>query len=362
MTVTIIGAGLAGLAAAYRLQCAGIEAHVLEANTFAGGRIQPAVANGHQDLGPTWVWPYAQPTITAWLGELELALFDQFDSGIGLIDQSADAKAQKQNLPSQYGSARIVGGTHALITALLNKLKIEVRFGHVVNSCTRKADKWQLTITTQANMPDTAMLETDYLIIAIPPRLAAGLFTGQDTTLSDELKNTTSILDNTETWMAPHAKVVALYENAFWREQGLSGRVASQVGPLIEMHDHSGPDGSPAALFGFAGISADARLNNRQQFIAAIKHQLKRCFGDHAPEPLELLVKDWAFEPLTATDKDRNGDGAHPHVLPNAVRSAHCEHSLWFAVSETADRSPGLIEGALARADEVARAITSVAK
>lgn len=365
MSVTVIGAGLAGLATAYRLTQAGIEVQVLEANSVAGGRIQPAIANGHQDLGPTWVWPYAQPVVTRWLNELRLELFDQYNNGAGLVDRDPNAFAQQNSLAFQYGSARIKGGTHALIVALHDRLDGIIHFEHVVNSCTL-IDKhnerlWQLNISSGCGNRDPLVLNTSQLVVATPPRLAAKILSPEHGSLSDDLEHAIQKLNTTPTWMAPHAKVVVLYETAFWRNQGLSGRVASQVGPLVEIHDHSGPEGTPAALFGFAGVSPQSRQNNDEQFRTAIRQQLKRCFGEHAPEPLSILIKDWAFEPFTSTTADRNGDGAHPRVLSNLVREPHCERSIWFAVSETSGRSPGLIEGALARADEVASDIISAA-
>ena len=39
--------------------------------------------------------------------------------------------------------------------------------------------------------------------------------------------------------MAGHAKFIALYERAFWREAGCSGTAMSQRGPLTEIHDAS---------------------------------------------------------------------------------------------------------------------------
>ncbi len=354
MSVTVIGAGLAGLATAFRLQQAGIDVHVLEANAVAGGRIQPAITAGHQDLGPTWVWPYAQPVVTQWLEELQLELFDQYDKGADLIDRDPNAMAQKSSLASQYGSARIKGGTHALIVALLDRLSGIIQFEHVVNSCTRQDQAWQLNVSTTLAKHKTYRLTSSQLVVATPPRLAASMLSHNSDVRNDVLEQTIQILNSTQTWMAPHAKVVAVYETAFWRAQGLSGRVASQVGPLVEIHDHSGPEGTPAALFGFAGVSPQSRHNNHDQFRAAIKQQLKRCFGKQAPEPSDILIKDWAFEPYTTTDADRRGDGAHPQVLSRCVREPHCERSMWFAASETSERNPGLIEGALARADQVA--------
>lgn len=354
MTITIVGAGLAGLATAYRLNQSGLQVRVLEANNVVGGRIQPVSIEGsHQDLGPTWVWPYAQPVIQQWLDELGLALFDQYDSGAGLIDQSPSESAIQQNLPSQYGIARIKGGTHALIAALTNKLPQNVLIEHAVNHCTHVDGQWQLSVTTPEHKDKPLLIKTDRLVVATPPRLASEMIETSETALSKAVDS----LQQAETWMAPHAKVVALFESPFWRDAGLSGRVASQVGPLVEIHDHCGPDGTPAALFGFAGVPAQLRHDAKEQFVEAIKQQLKRCFGETAPTPTNIIIKDWAFEPYTSTEADRNGSGAHPHVLNPSVRAAHCDRSLWFGCSETASRSPGLIEGALARADELTQDI-----
>lgn len=360
-TTTIIGAGLSGLALAYRLKQAGLRVSVLEANKAAGGRIQPAGShNGHQDLGPTWVWPYAQPVVTQWLTELGLSTFDQYDEGLALLDRHPTQAATAQPLPSQQGSARIDGGTHALIRALEKGLPDVIQCGQMVTACKRHNHGWQLSIATPAqastNADTVKHISAERLIIATPPRLTAAMLETEKESLSEVLP----ILQAAETWMAPHAKVVVFYDTAFWRETGLSGRIASQVGPLVEVHDHSGPEGTPAALFGFSGVPALARAQAGEQFIAAIEQQLQRCFGDDAPKPTQILVKDWAFDPCTTTEADRNGSGAHPPVLSKLVRQSHCNGSLWFAGSETSAISAGLIEGGLARADEIASQILSV--
>ncbi len=44
--VTVIGAGIAGLSAAYRLKQNGFSVKILEANTYAGGRMTQLESNG----------------------------------------------------------------------------------------------------------------------------------------------------------------------------------------------------------------------------------------------------------------------------------------------------------------------------
>src|SRR5206468_5538126 len=46
-------------------------------------------------------------------------------------------------------------------------------------------------------------------------------------------------------------KVHALYQEPFWRDEGLSGFVVSDSGPVRVVYDNSPEDGSPGVLVGF---------------------------------------------------------------------------------------------------------------
>jgi len=368
--ITIIGAGLSGLAVAYRLKQADIPFHLLEAQSVVGGRIQPADnAGAHQDLGPSWVWPYAQPVVETWFDELGIDTFEQYESGDGLLDR--DAEATRVLLPSQHGIARVNGGTHAIIRALLDKLVDNdgvnklVTTNCIVSGCSvsdagitihHEPNGEQLDEQLGEQPGQHVTTNTTALVIATPPRHAAALLPAD----SQELEPLQKVLLQTPTWMAPHAKVVMHYEEPFWREQGLSGRIASQLGPLSEMHDHCGPDGQPAALFGFAGIPASQR-KDLDSFKAAVEQQLLRCFGSGAPRPTHISIKDWATNPFTCAASDLTGPMAHPSVIHDVARSAFWDKRLWIAASETSRISPGLIEGAFARADAVAQEIVQAA-
>lgn len=350
MKVIIAGAGLCGLATAYRLHKAGIDVTVLEGNASAGGRVQPASDN-QLDSGPSWLWPYAQPSVAHWLEVLGVQTFAQFDEGDALVDRHADKEALRQFIPGQHGMVRVAGGTYAIVRALLEKLPDVVRYRHVVRRCDFNNSQCSVEVSADGA---TETLHCDKLIIALPPRLAAPVVQG-----NEELTGVIKILQNTPTWMAQHAKVVIHYDNAFWRESGLSGRVASQVGPLVEIHDHCGPDGTPAALFGFAGLTSTQRAHMGSDVLKeAVSRQLKRCFGSHSPLPREIEIKDWSAEKLISTPADLAGPAAHPAVANDSVRQPWLEQRLWFAGSETSAVSPGLIDGAFARADQVADLVT----
>ena len=82
--IAIVGGGLAGLVAAWRLQQQGVRSVVLfEARASLGGRIASVDARGLRvdaaqsamdrfDLGPTWYWPAMQPQLDQLVTELGL--------------------------------------------------------------------------------------------------------------------------------------------------------------------------------------------------------------------------------------------------------------------------------------------------
>jgi monoamine oxidase len=83
--VVVIGAGLAGLSAARRLQEAGLDVVVLEARDRVGGRTLSATEDGGRlvEYGGQWVGP-TQDHVLALIDELGLETFTQFSDGDNL--------------------------------------------------------------------------------------------------------------------------------------------------------------------------------------------------------------------------------------------------------------------------------------
>ena len=355
--IVIIGAGLAGLSSALLLAEAGKTVRVVEARAKPGGRIRSVFDkdSGHYiaDLGPTWIWPAYQPTVARWLQKLGLETYSQFETGNAVLDHGPGHEPEIRFLPGQDGSFRPVGGSQALIDRLVARLPGSVILtGNRVQSVSSTPDR--LGIGIAGDKPSYMACET--LIVAVPPRIA--LHTIQwDPALPPDLARA---LGMTPTWMAPHAKTVVLYDRPFWRDTGLSGRIASRAGPIVEAHDHCGPDGSPAALFGFIGWPHDARAEAGPDLESQIRAQLRRCFGADSPEPKSIVIEDWAADPLVTSPGDLTGPMSHPQTGPGVLRQPHGQDRIWFAGSETARQSPGLIEGAFDAAEQVVSRLLSL--
>ena len=157
-------------------------------------------------------------------------------------------------------------------------------------------------------------------------------------------------MDDTVTWMAGQAKAVAIFETPFWRDAGLSGDGMSRQGPMVEIHDASPATGGPYALFGFIGVPPRARRDPAalEQAVAA---QFVRLFGPEAATPTALTIKDWAFDPHTATQADQQPLYAHPtYGLARSLQGL-MDGRVIFAGTESAAQFGGYLEGALEAAE-----------
>jgi len=350
--VAVIGSGLAGLTASYVLQEVKADFRMLEALLRLGGRIDAVGDNDTGkaigDLGPTWVWPPYQRTVRRWIEKLGVETFPQYEQGDAVLDMEPDTPPARQFLPEQQGMARIVGGPSALIAQLAMGIPDEqILTGHQVTEIERADGMFRLNFS--GTDVDTVMARK--VIVAAPLRVMAEMIDWSgliNESLVGEMRGAA-------TWMATQAKATIFYDKPFWREQGFSGRIASRIGPLAEVHDHCGNDGSPAALFGFVGWPPEARLE--RDLGGAIADQLVRCFGEEAAGFTHMEIRDWAACPTICSWLDLDTPPSHPDRLQQGIRSGQCDNSLFFAVAETAGESPGLIDGALEAGERAARQV-----
>ena len=339
MTIAIIGGGLAGLYAARLLQSEGIACRLCEARNRLGGRI--FAADGF-DLGASWFWPDLHPAMAATVAKLGLAAFPQHDAGDLLVERLPNRPPQRHpGFRQEPRSMRLTGGTGALVQALAAGLPEHcIRLEARVTRITLGDGRAVLTIRASDGNED--VLAADQVIVALPPRLLEATIA-----FAPAIDHATRRRwRDTATWMAPHAKFLALYDRPFWREAGLSGYAQSLVGPLAEIHDATTTAGA-AALFGFVGVGADQRAAAGTALLTrACLDQLARLFGTAAGRPSATRLMDWSADPLTATADDRQG-GAHPLPQPGPWVTGPWRERLSLAGSETSVIAPGYLAGAI---------------
>ncbi len=297
--ILIIGGGLAGLAIARELTRRSIDFCLVEGRKRFGGRILSGSfgssgPSAKMDFGPTWFWP-GEERMRSLASELGIKVFEQFSSGENLAEDRAGTVHRGQGWVSMAGSIRIAGGAQSVIDGLVAELPdATLKLNWVVSRITRKEE--YLIVENDAG----DRIEAEQIVLALPPRLAAEKITFEPSLEEGVLRP----LSQTPTWMAGQAKIVAIFDQPFWRDAGLSGDAMSQRGPMVEIHDASPMDGSVGALFGFVGFPADVRQDLGDELITLAREQLVRLFGEQASRPNDVILMDWAREVLTATTDD----------------------------------------------------------
>lgn len=359
--VIIVGGGLSGLYAAHRLTQQGVEDWVLlEARRQTGGRIVSVPANNaraldaHQppaadrfDLGPSWFWPGYQRQLDRLVTALGLQTFEQHDSGDLLVERAPHQPAVRtRGYANEPPSMRLVGGMAALTDALRSGLDpARVQTGQVVRSLRR--DGAHVAVDSEDTQGRATNWRADHVLLALPPRLATDAIRFQPELPAALARQ----WQQTPTWMAPHAKYLAVYERPFWREQGLSGAARSAWGPMVEIHDASMPGGH-AALFGFLGVPAPARARLGDAELRSLcRAQFARLFGPDAALPVMDVVQDWAQEVFTSTDADVHGGGEHPSAPPAVAAEDPWHGHLTGIGSEWSPQFPGYVAGAIEAAE-----------
>ncbi|TDT41451.1 flavin-dependent amine oxidoreductase [Halospina denitrificans] len=340
--VAIIGGGLAGLALADHLQRSGVDCQVFEARDRLGGRVESANCLGATfDLGPAWFWSI-QPRMLKLCQRLRLPVFEQHSAGDLLFEDAERRVHRGAGYASMEGSLRIEGGASALINALARGLPQErLHLGTPVR---------EVVANGQITLADRSLWQAERIVLAVPPRIAAELHF--EPALDPRQRQ---LLTDIPTWMAGHAKLVAVYDEPFWRTDGLSGDAMSRSGPLMELHDASPQSGQPGALFGFYGVPAQVRRDHRDELIQASLAQLGRLYGVQAERPVQTFLRDWALESEIATQADHQPPPNHPvYGLPQELNGLW-DGRLLFAASEMAPRNGGFMEGALEQAEAVAQ-------
>jgi monoamine oxidase len=273
--VAIVGAGLAGLVAARQLVAAGVRPVVLEARDRVGGRLlNHEIGDGKiVEVGGQWIGP-TQDRIAALAAELGVGTFPTYDEGRDVLEMGGKRTTFTDFNDIGVGLLRDLSKVMSPL-ALMDFEQARVRLDRMAKRVPLEAP-WQA--------PKARLWDGQTCRIAYDPPLPA---------LRDQL-----------TQRMPQGSVIktmAIYEEPFWRREGLSGQGTSDAGPARVTFDNSPPDGSPGVLLGFlegrfARHWATRPAAERREAILA-GHA--RLFGPRAAEPVDFVERIWAEEEWT---------------------------------------------------------------
>ncbi len=234
---------------------------------------------------------------------------------------------------------RLDGGAQLLPLGLAESLGDRVRLGAPV----RRISQSDAGVRIAA---DGIEVEAVRAIVAVPPAIAARIEIDPMPPGRPELAER----------LRPGAltKCMALYEEPFWRSDGLSGESVTDAGPVTLTFDSSPRNGSAGVLLGFVG-GPEARelaalpIAERRALVLAC---FERLFGTRAAQPLEYAEQTWAEEEWSGGGPTSNfGPGGWTGCGP-ALREP--VGRLHWAGTETATVWSGYMEGALQAGERVA--------
>jgi monoamine oxidase len=239
---------------------------------------------------------------------------------------------------------RVVGGSIKVSEAMAATLGDRVTLDSPVRGIEQV--RGRVVVTTRAG----DAVEADRVIVTLPPTLAGRLeYAPALPSWRDQL-----------TQRLPAGSVIklyAVYEEPFWRADGLTGQAASDHGPIKVTFDNSPPDGSPGVLMGFMEANdgrAAARLPLEERRAAALSCFV-RYFGPKAAHPIEYIERDWMAEEFS-----RGCYGAHftPGVWGDFGASLTEPVGLiHWAGAECSAVWNGYMEGAVRSGEETALAV-----
>lgn len=240
---------------------------------------------------------------------------------------------------------RFVGGAQELSTRLAASLGDRVRLSSPVRRISVRGGEVLVD-------SDGGTFLAERVVVAVPPVLARQI--DFDPLLPQARRHLME-----RAFVGSTIKCLALYDRAFWRDQGLSGEAVSDRGPLAVAFDNTSHDGAQPALLGFSvgALAREHAARPRAERRRLVLERFARWYGEEALRPVEYVEHDWSEEPWSrGCPISLFGTGALSES--GAALREPCGPIHW-AGTETAREHHGFLEGALESAERVAGELTA---
>jgi monoamine oxidase len=326
----IIGAGLSGLTSAYQLQKQGEEDFlILESRDRIGGRIQ---TQDGVDLGAAWFQNYHHCTQRI-LKELDLGEFEQYSKGRSVLIYNKMAPAHYFEMnPDNPPSYRVQNGSEAMISSLAKSIEDKIKLNSLVIAITEDKDK--VIVST-----NNKTYSCEKVIIAIPPKIVKNIKFKPElpTFLEQEMRQI-------HTWMSNSIKVGITFEKPFWKENGFSGTVIGQIGPVVELYDHSNHDNTSFSLMGF--VNEELRSLSSEDRKEIILNYLEKYLGKEIRNYTNYYEKDWFLDVNTSSEDVYETIMNRQYGDP-IFQEFYLNGKVLFSGTETSPVYGGYMEGAI---------------
>jgi monoamine oxidase len=293
-------------------------------------------------------WNVPSPTARALLRMTVEGLFACAAAEVSLLHvlfhvHSAGGLEFQTSIEGGAENDRVQGGMQAVLDRIATRLAGAVRLGAPVRTVAQDADGVTLTA-------DGVRVRAARAIVAVPPWLSGVI------TYRPQLPSDRALL--VQRAPAGYAvKIALVYDDAFWRADGLSGESVAVGSPVSLTIDGCGPTPPPGILQAFLA-GPDAQRWGRLDAAArrgVVLDAMTRRFGPKAATPREYIEHCWADEVWT-----RGCFMSHypPGVLTNfgpALRTAFGR--VHWAGTETATRSNGFVDGAIRAGERAAEEV-----
>jgi monoamine oxidase len=258
--------------------------------------------------------------------------------------RSAGSVEQLINTAGGAQQYRVEGGTQLISDELARRLgrRRLIRRAYVTRIARRRG-----RLEVQSSR---AVVRAKRVIVAIPPAMAARIdYSPRLPALRDQFTQRAPI--------GSLIKTIAVYDTPFWRDDGLTGQVTSDEGPIEVTFDASPKSGRPGVMLGFVDGDA-ARVLSAKSHAERVQEELQslaRYFGPKALRPKAAFDYPW--------DNDRYARGCPVAVLPpgallsfgRAIREP--AGGIHWAGAETATEWHGYMDGAVQSGERAAKEV-----